>query len=36
VGKRHLCIANSLYDRGTNKLKLGNIAIDLVVPTCLM
>jgi len=27
VGKRHLSIANSLFDRGTRKLKLGNIAI---------
>ena len=28
VGKRHLCISNSLFDRGTRKLKLGNIAIN--------
>ncbi|CAJ1924846.1 unnamed protein product [Sphenostylis stenocarpa] len=28
VGKRHLSIGNSLFDRGTRKLKLGNTAID--------
>lgn len=28
VGKRNLSKGNSLFDRGTRKLKLGNIAIN--------